>query len=143
MKKLLLLFAAIAVQLLPVMADEGQHLIINGEQVEKAVVKMTFEDDYVILHFVDQTTQGVNMDSIVLKFDVEANNIYSLKGIVTDKMSIEGMEPGTEVIVYDVSGRVVLTTKVSEAKLILSAKQLKSGVYVMKAGRQAVKFTKR
>ena len=49
---------------LPALADGGQMLTINGEKVEKAVVKMTFKGDYVVLHFADESSQTADKSKI-------------------------------------------------------------------------------
>jgi hypothetical protein len=128
---------------LPALADGGQMLTINGEKVEKAVVKMTFKGDYVVLHFADESSQTADMNAVALKLDVSGTGIFSLKSVLGDKMHIDGLSPETEISVYDASGRMVLAAKADKACATLSVKSLKSGVYVMKAGKQVVKFIKR
>jgi hypothetical protein len=124
------------------MADTGQTLTINGETVQKAVVSMTFDGDNVVLHFDDQTTRTADMAQVVLLNPV-TTDIYSVKGVVSDKLDIQGLAPGTEVIICDASGRMVMKAKADEAHTMLSAKSLKSGIYVMKTGKRVVKFMKK
>lgn len=144
MNKLLTIYLFFAMLLaLPAMADEGHTLIINGEQVEKAVVRITFDGDKVILHFDDGKEQSEDMDQVELKLDVSQTSIFSLKGAVGKKLNIEGLDPNTGVMVYDANGRVVLTALAGKLKASLSARSLSSGVYVIKAGRNIVKFIKR
>ena len=145
MKRLFtMMAAAILLCTIPALADTVQTLLVNGQTVEKAVVRMTFEDENVVLHFVDGTTQSAEMDAITLKLDVSGvDGISVLKQNVGDKLDIEGLAPGTDVTIYDASGRLVLSVKAAEAKAALSTKSLKGGVYLMKAGRQVVKFVKR
>lgn len=145
MKRLFtMMAAAMLLCTIPALADTVQTLLVNGQTVEKAVVRMTFEGENVVLHFVDGTTQSAEMDAVTLKLDVSGvDGISVLKQSVGDKLDIEGLARGTDVIIYDASGRLVLSVKAAETKAALSTKSLKGGVYLMKAGRQVVKFVKR
>lgn len=146
MKKMIYSVVAVCLLLcaLPAVADTVQTLTVNGERVGKTVARMTFEGDNVVLHFSDGSTQTDDLSVVVLKLDVTSTDgIFALKGTVADKLDIDGLAPGTPVTVYDASGRTVLTAKADEVKAAISVKSLKKGVYMMKAGRQLVKFVKR
>lgn len=126
------------------MADTVQTLTINGEVVSKTVTKMTFEGSNVVLHFNDQSTQTVDMSAVVLTLDLSGvDAIGSLKTTVTDKLDISGLAAGTSIAIYDASGRLALSAKATGSNTVLSLKTLDSGIYVMKAGKQIVKFVKR
>lgn len=140
MKKLLLFAAGL---LLNLSANATQTLKINGETVEKAVVTMTFNGDNVILTFSDQTSQTTDMSTVVLTFDSADASIYSLKSATGSLLNIDGIQPGTEIIVYDAEGRKQLATKASKNSVRISVEKLKAGTYIMKAGNQVVKFVKR
>jgi hypothetical protein len=126
-----------------VKADVEQTLTINGERLEKAVVRMTFDGDQVIIHFVDQTTQSADMATVKMDLSLVTDGIYSLKGQVGDLLDMQGLASGAEVVIYDASGRMVLQTKAGEAKTMLTTKALRQGIYMMKTGKQVVKFIKR
>ena len=126
------------------MADTVQTLTINGEVVSKTVTKMTFEGSNVVLHFNDQSTQTADMSAVVLTLDLSGvDAIGSLKTTVTDKLDISGLAAGTSIAIYDASGRLALSAKATGSNTVLSLKTLGSGIYVMKAGKQIVKFVKR
>ena len=125
-------------------ADTVQTLTINGEVVGKTVTKMTFEGSNVVLHFNDQSTQTADMSAVVLTLDLSGvDAIGSLKTTVTDKLDISGLASGTSIAIYDASGRLALSAKATGSNTMLSLKTLGSGIYVMKAGKQVVKFVKR
>ena len=125
-------------------ADQRQELVVNGEHVEKTVARITFDGDNVVLHFSSQDSQTADMGDVVLKFiPGTATAIRCLKDVVADKLDVSGLQPGTEVMIFDASGRQVLTTKATDVRMQLSASSLKSGVYLLKAGKQIVKFVKR
>ena len=143
-KKVLISVAAMLLGFLPVMAEQEQQLVVNGETVEQTVVQMTFEGDNVVLHFSDQSTQTADMDQVVLKFiPGQVTAIHCLRDVVSDKLDISGLSVGTEVVVFDASGRQVLTAKATDVRMQLSAQSLPGGVYVLKADKQIVKFIKR
>ena len=141
--KRLILFLACGLLALGVQAQSRQTLTVNGETVEKTVVKMTFEGDQVVLHFADKSQQAADMSGVVLSFAIDNSTIIgSLQGKVYDVLHIANLEPGTEIVVYDAHGKVVMTTVAEQATADLQARSLRGGVYLLKAGRQVVKFVK-
>lgn len=145
MKKYLLFAVGLLLCLGISAAHVRQELTINGEAVEKAVTRITFEGDNIVLHFSDNEQQTVDMDvAVVLSFlpDTETS-IYSLKNAVGNRLDIKGLEPGTQVVLYDATGRIILTATAEKASTQLSTRSLKSGIYVIKAGNKIVKFLKR
>jgi len=116
----------------------------NVEKVEKLVTRITFEGDEAVLTFSDQTMQKSDMESVKLSFTPEdLTAIGFIKNAVNKSFSIEGLEPGTEILIYNAEGKLVIKGCASENLTILKAASLKKGVYLMKAGRQVVKFVKR
>ena len=84
------------------------------------------------------------MSAVVLTLDLSGvDAIGSLKTTVTDKLDISGLASGTSIAIYDASGRLALSAKATGSNTMLSLKTLGSGIYVMKAGKQVVKFVKR
>lgn len=125
-------------------ADSKQVLTINGETVEKVVTRITFSGDNVVLTFGDQTTQTVDMEMVTLTISLDGTtDIGTVKEQVGDVLDIDGLEPGTEVVIYNAQGRKMLSARASDVRAILQTHALKSGVYVLKAGNQIVKFIKR
>ena len=134
-----LLFFAFTVQ-----AKKIQTLIINGEKVESVMARITFDGDNAVLTFTDQAMLTTDMENVKLSFIPEdLTSIGIIKNTVNKKLSIEGLEAGTEITVYNTDGKQVLTTFASENSTNLKMTSLKKGVYLMKAGNQVVKFIKR
>ena len=143
MKRLLFFLTAFAFfSVLPSSADNTQVLVVNGETVEKVVTRMTFEGDNVILTFVDNSTQTADMGSVTLSLgSLSSNNdlkAFQLKKVVNGQISLEGLEKGTEVFIYDTAGKQITRSKSTN----INVSKLKEGVYVLKAGTQLVKFVK-
>lgn len=145
MKRLrLIAIACLLTMGLSMQAQNVQTLTINGEKVEKLVARITFEGDNVVLAFSDQTTQKADMTSVILSFTPQdLTAIGTIQRPVEKTLSIDGLEPGTEVIVYNTEGKEMLSARASEVQTILKTKSLKKGIYLMKAGNQVVKFIKR
>jgi hypothetical protein len=125
-------------------AENKQTLTINGQVVEKLVTKITFDGDNVVLTFGDQSTQTADMSTVKLSFAVDGSTaIGTIKKEVENVLDINGLEPGTEVTIYDAQGKKMMSMRASEVRSVLNTSTLNSGVYLMKAGRQVVKFVKR
>ena len=145
MKKLLLLFSAIMLMLVsPVKAGTTQTLIINGEVVEKVVTKITFEGDLAVLTFADETIISEDMGNVIMRFMSSPTSIknveaFKLNKAVGDNMEIDGLVEGTQVQVFDASGKQVIVTYDST----INVSSLKPGMYILKAGNQIVKFAKK
>lgn len=144
MRKILLAAGCLLSGVLAVNADVIQKLIVNGEEVEQTVATLSFDGDNVVLQFTDNTQRTIDMESVVISFDVDCiNSIYSLKGYVSDQLHISGLQPDSRIGIYDASGRQVMTVTTAQAETFFSTASLPQGVYVLRVGRQVVKFIKR
>ena len=145
MKKLLFLFSATLLMLAsPIKAVTTQTLIINGEPVEKVVTKITFNGDLAVLTFSDATEISEDMGNVILRFSSSPTSIknveaFQLNNVVGDNLDINGLAEGTKVVIYDTSGKDVITTNGSN----INVSGLKPGMYILKAGNQVVKFIKK
>lgn len=126
------------------MADGKQRLTVNGEMVEQKVSSITFDGSNAVLHLADGSVMTADMEAVMLKLDYSTEtSVYELKKAVKDVLHLDGLEEGSVVTVYDAQGKQVMQVTAREAKAMLSAKQMKSGVYMLKAGDRVVKFVKR
>ena len=145
MKKLLLLFSAIMLMFVsPVKAGTTQTLIINGEVVEKVVTKITFEGDLAVLTFADETVISEDMGNVIMRFTSSPTSIqnvetFQLNKAVGDNLEINGLVEGTQVQVFDATGKQVIVTYDST----INVSSLKPGMYILKAGNQIIKFAKK
>jgi hypothetical protein len=144
MKKLLFLFSAALLMLAsPIKAATTQALIINGEPVEKVVTKITFNGDLAVLTFSDATEISEDMGNVILQFSSAPTSIkdiavFQMNKVVDGELNIEGLPAGTQVVIFDASGKQIIATMATQ----INVSSLKSGVYVLKAGNQIVKFVK-
>ena len=145
MKKLFYLFSVIMLILvMPAKAETTPTLIINGETVEKIVTKITFEGDLVVLTFADTSVSSEDMGNVILRFSYLATSIkdinaFQLKQAVDGSLNIKGLAEGTQVQIFDASGKQMTAT--NDATINVSS--LKPGMYILKAGSQIVKFVKK
>ena len=145
MKKLLFLFSAALLMLAsPIKAETTQTLIINGEVVEKVVTKITFEGDLAVLTFADETFISEDMGNVIMQFTASPTSIknveaFQLNKAVGDNLEIDGLVEGTQVQVFDASGKQVIVTYDST----INVSSLMPGMYILKAGNQIVKFAKK
>ncbi len=127
----------------PIKAATTQTITINGEVVSKVVTQITFDGDNVILTFADDSFTTEDMGNVTISFSsitsIKDISAFQMNKIVGDNLEIEGLAEGTEVSIYDISGKQIFATKSSS----INVSGLKSGVYVLKAGNQIVKFVKK
>ena len=145
MKKLFYLFSVIMLILVtPAKAETTPTLIINGETIEKVVTKITFEGDLVVLSFADTSVSSEDMGNVILRFSdlatsIKDINAFQLKQAVDGSLNIKGLAEGTQVQIFDASGKQMTAT--NDATINVSS--LKPGMYILKAGSQIVKFVKK
>ncbi|MCQ2243795.1 MAG: T9SS type A sorting domain-containing protein [Bacteroidaceae bacterium] len=106
-------------------ADDGtkQVVKINGTANGKAVQTITFSGDYVKLVYTDNSTETLDMESVVISFE------YDATAITVSSVA----ENGETKKIYDINGRQVRST--------LDA--LPQGVYIIKSANKSVKFIKK
>lgn len=144
MRKILYVAALLLMSASTAMAEGTQQLTINGQTVESVVTRITFGGDNVVLQFSDGTSQTADMEAVVLGFDYSAfTSVYTLREAVGNFLNLSGVADGTEVCIYDAKGKLVAIAKADGTKAALSVSKLRSGVYLLKAGRQVVKFIKK
>lgn len=106
-------------------ADDGnkQVVTINGTANGKAVQTITFSGDNVNLVYTDNSTETLDMESVVITFSDEATAITV--------SSVQ--ENGDMKKIYDINGRQVQST----------LENLPSGIYIIKSSTKSVKFIKK
>ena len=145
MKKLFYLFSVIMLILVtPAKAETTPILIINGETIEKVVTKITFEGDLVVLSFADTSVSSEDMGNVILRFSdlatsIKDINAFQLKQAVDGSLNIKGLAEGTQVQIFDASGKQMTATN----DTTINVSSLKPGMYILKVGSQIVKFVKK
>lgn len=144
MKKLILSIVFMLALALSVNAAEPT-LTINGKEVEKTVTKITFEGDNVVLHFGNET-EAHDMNSVVLTFSalsgIDEIISYSFNGIIDGNIVLGGIPTGTVVEIYDTTGKLRVSEKITSDPANIDITTLNKGIYLLKAGKNCVKFQK-
>ena len=108
--------------------------------------QITFSGDNVVLHF-DGTEETYPMDDVQIDFTSGAGigniSTFKLNTFVDGQLNIAGLAAGTQVAVYDVSGKKLAQAQAEGGSTLVNVDNLNSGVYILKAGNQIVKFVKR
>ena len=148
MKKNLLLTICFMLMVPPgAYAGNGQTLTVNGQTVDKVLSKMTFNGDNVILTFTDNSSQTSGMESVSLSFSsasaIDAVNVFQYNGIVGDVISLGGLMAGTSITIYDTAGRKQMSSTAQGSSVQMNVASLQNGIYLLKVGKQVVKFAKR
>ena len=67
---------------------------------------------------------------------------FHIKGHVRDVLQIEGITPGAEIGIYSASGVQEYRGKSEGKNTSVDVSRLSQGVYILRVGRQSVKFIK-
>lgn len=129
-------------------AETTQTLLINGENVDKVVNSITFEEDKVILHFGTETeSYDMNIVSLALEYKAGINDLkmYNFNGKIEGGiLSVEGLKANVPVIIYDLTGTIERTvTTDANGNAMIDIETLPAGVYIMRSEPTCIKFVKR
>ncbi len=147
MKKIVTLLLSLFLTVGTAFADNSQVVIINGQEVQKVATKITFSGDNATVSFSDGSSQTADMAQVVIYLNVTTDirkvETFSFNGLIGDELRLSNIAEGTAVTIYDATGKVLQQVKATDTTLSLNTASLKSGVYVLKAGNQIVKFLKK
>ncbi|MBO4825895.1 MAG: T9SS type A sorting domain-containing protein [Prevotella sp.] len=128
-KKMLLVLCLAALTSTTVWGDNTQTVTINGATVEKNVTRITFEGDYIVLHFADGSSeQSDDFASVKIEFSVPS----AVRTLNRDNSQ-------QAVLVFDMTGKLVATYPTANANQLDA---LQKGAYIIKKGKQTVKLIK-
>ena len=147
-------FLSLLVALLTVFNSQAAGVIkVNGEEIKKTPTLITLDYSkagYIQVQFSDSSVVSYNMN-LVEFFLKELNSIHNnmkeetffhIKGHVRDVLHLEGITSGAEIAVYSANGEQKYLGKSNGENMSVDVSHLSRGVYVLRVGRQAVKFIK-
>lgn len=148
MKKKISILASLVIAGSSMAALANAVFTVNGQKVEKAVAHLTFDGDNVNLNYADQTSESHDLEALAIKFDdsltaVGSLNFSKLSVTVGSTLEINGIEPGTQLSVYDVNGRMIASQVAADSYEVIDLSAAPAGVYILRAGNEIVKFVKR
>lgn len=153
MKKFLLSFVLLLVSVTVMVAEEvSAYITVNGSAVTKTMSEISFDQDDVVIAYSDGTSAKFSKsDDIEITFNQptsveatqEALETFTYGGIVGDELVVSGIADGTSIVVYAINGVNVASGKVSGDSARINVSGLTSGVYILRAGKNVVKFIKK
>lgn len=133
-------------------ADNKQTVTINGETVEKAVARITFNGDLVNLSFDDGTVmESIDMGNLVITFSkatgddtaIDLLQVFSYSKLVGNQLIVGNIQEKAPIAIYDANGMCCLTTVASSSSQNIDISNLKGGAYILRVDKQVIKFVKR
>ena len=150
MKKLLLFMT----MLLAAISSRADGVFkVNGEDIQKTPTLIALDHSragYILVQFSDSSVVSYNMN-LVEYYPNEVNAIqntmtegtfFRIKGHVRDVLHLEGITPGAEIGIYAANGVQKYLGKADGKNTSVDVSRLSRGVYLLRVGRQAVKFIK-
>ena len=142
-----LLLAALTA--IPGMAQSAQaEVTVNGMKATRALARITFDGDNVVLHFADGSEDvSADMDGVTIDLG-NATPVGSLKTLTAphvegDRLVIGGTRRGERIALCDATGRRIMQTTAATDTITLSIATLAKGVYVVRTGQHIIKFSKK
>ncbi len=123
-------------------------MTVNGNPVEQAPVTLVPDGDQIYVTFDDGTGVWFSMDQVALSFSSHTglNSVASfgkLSVAVGNTLEVTGIVPGCTLQVFDVRGRLVAQTLSTAGFCTVDISALEPGVFILRAGKETVKFVKR
>lgn len=161
-KKYFMLTLALAAMSMGAKADGGKLNVVAAEGVDlggvtelalAAVDKIAFDGDSATLVLADGTEFSMKLAAIdKVEFTTATTAINAVKAGGEQKLvvrsangefAVEGLADGTAAYVYSMNGKVVGRTTSKDGRAEFNAASLQKGVYLVVAGKKAVKVVKK
>ncbi len=127
-------------------ADDVQTLTINGENVAKTVSMFTFDGDNVVVHFTD-SNESYPLDNVVLEFNQTSSigqiSVFSMNSLADGSLDISGLSENTRLNIFDSTGKQISSQLSNGTSAHLDISGFVSGVYILKANNNIIKFIKK
>ncbi len=147
-------FLSLLVALLTVFNSQAAGVIkVNGEEIKKTPTLITLDYSkagYIQVQFSDSSVVSYNMNLVefcpnevnAIQNTMKEGTFFHIKGHVRDVLHLEGITFGAEIAVYSANGEQKYLGKSNGENMSVDVSHLSRGVYVLRVGRQAVKFIK-
>ena len=147
-------FLSLFVVLLTVFNSQAAGVIkVNGEEIKKTPTLITLDYSragYIQVQFSDSSVVSYNMNLVefcpnevnAIQNTMKEGTFFHIKGHVRDVLHLEGITSGAEIAVYSANGEQKYLGKSNGENMSVDVSRLSRGVYVLRVGRQAVKFIK-
>ena len=147
-------FLSLLVALLTVFNSQAAGVIkVNGEEIKKTPTLITLDYSragYIQVQFSDSSVVSYNMNLVefcpnevnAIQNTMKEGTFFHIKGHVRDVLHLEGITSGAEIAVYSANGEQKYLGKSNGENMSVDVSHLSRGVYVLRVGRQTVKFIK-
>ena len=147
-------FLSLLVALLTVFNSQADGVFkVNGEEIKKTPTLITLDYSkagYIQVQFSDSSVVSYNMNLVefcpnevnAIQNTMKEGTFFHIKGHVRDVLHLEGITSGAEIAVYSANGEQKYLGKSNGENMSVDVSHLSRGVYVLRVGRQAVKFIK-
>jgi hypothetical protein len=147
-------YLSLLVALLTVFNSQAAGVIkVNGEEIKKTPTLITLDYSkagYIQVQFSDSSVVSYNMNLVefcpnevnAIQNIMKEGTFFHIKGHVRDVLHLEGITSGAEIAVYSANGEQKYLGKSNGENMSVDVSHLSRGVYVLRVGRQAVKFIK-
>jgi len=132
------------------MADGGQQITINGNPIDRTAVSLTFEGSQLTLHFSDGTTATTDMSLVNIIFPdgvstvIDSPQTFVLGAVVEGNLlHVAQLDENVALSVFNSNGQEVARTVSKGHEVTIDMSHQPAGVYLLRAGKQVVKFTKK
>ena len=126
---------------------------VNGEEIKKTPTLITLDYSragYIQVQFSDSSVVSYNMNLVefypnevnAIQNAMKEGTFFHIKGHVNDVLHLEGVTPGTDIGIYSADGAQKYRGKSNSKNTSIGVSHLIRGVYILRVGRQAVKFIK-
>ena len=143
------------VLLLAISNSRADGVFKVNEEIEKTPTLITLDKSqtgYIQVKFRDGSVVSYNMNLVEFYPDYNiATSIqnttkeevfFHIEGRVRDVLHLEGITPGAEIGIYSANGAQKYRGKSNSENMSIDVSNLSQGVYILRVGRQAVKFIK-
>ncbi|ERJ99095.1 T9SS type A sorting domain-containing protein [Hoylesella pleuritidis] len=127
--------------------EKTDELRIDGASTDRFVTEISYDGDKITLSWNDKTVVSDWMAraiaNLISGIDLDKVKIRSICGLHGKVLNVEGTSPGQLLCVYDIQGKVTQSILVNSVSCQLDISNLNTGIYLLKAGYEIIKFVKK
>lgn len=125
---------------------DNREISINGSRADRIVTEISYEADNVTLLWSDNTTMCDKMAKVMTDIasgdDIDKAKIVSISGLYKDNLLIDGINPGSSLDIFDIQGKMLIHDKAMTTSCRLDISNLNTGIYLLRADHEVIKFIK-
>ncbi len=121
--------------------SSGSKRYFMGRNVPVAVIQVEGEEEgtYEYLRFHPAVVRILFSEEYTA---IKDTPIYEVTKLSSDDMLLKGLKENTPVSVYDANGKCCMQLRAANGTVSISTAGLRPGIYMIKAGKQVIKYAK-